>query len=217
MQIGDKVRFVSEVGGGIVTRFQGKNTVFVEDEDGFEVPMLVSQVVVIDEEKERRSMPKDEKQEASSERREMEPCDRPITFRPKVVERAEGNVLDVQMCFVPNERKADTWNLYLVNDSNYKVTLQILRPQGEAYYMCASMQLSPNTKQKLQEMALDEVGQWEHIVVQMLAVKEDKPFTLQMPVSKRVHIPPQKFHKAGAFQPTPFFPQPALSFSLVKD
>ena len=50
MQIGDKVRFVSEVGGGIVTRFEGKNTVFVEDEDGFEVPMLVSQVVVIDEE-----------------------------------------------------------------------------------------------------------------------------------------------------------------------
>lgn len=217
MQIGDKVRFVSEVGGGIVTRFQGKNTVFVEDEDGFEVPMLVSQVVVIDEEKERRSMPKDEKQEASSEKHEVEPCDRPITFRPKVVERAEGNVLDVQMCFVPNERKADTWNLYLVNDSNYKVTLQILRPQGEAYCMCASMQLNPNTKQKLQEVALDEVGQWEHIVVQVLAAKEDKPFTLQQPVSKHVHIQPQKFHKAGACRPTPFFPQPALSFSLVKD
>lgn len=217
MQIGDKVRFVSEVGGGIVTRFEGKNTVFVEDEDGFEVPMLVSQVVVIDEEKERRSLPKDEKQEAKAERREEEPCDRPITFRPKAVERANGNVLDVQLCFVPNERKTNIWNLYLVNDSNYLVTLQLLRPQGEAWMLCASMQLSPNTKQKLQEVSLNEVGQWEHIVAQLLAVKEDKPFTLQTPVSKRLHIQPQKFYKEGSFRPTPFFPQPALSYSLAKD
>lgn len=217
MQIGDKVRFVSEVGGGIVTRFQGKNMVFVEDEDGFEVPMLVSQVVVIDEEKERRSMPKDEKREAKEEKREVEPCDLPVTFRPKAVERADGNVLDVQMCFVPNDRKTDTWNLYLVNDSNYLVTLHLLRPQDEAWKLCASVQLDPNTKQKLQEVSLSEAGEWEHIVAQLLAVKEDKAFTLQQPVSKHVRIQPQKFYKEGSFQPTPFFPQPALSFSLVKD
>ena len=31
MKIGDKVRFLSEVGGGVVTGFQGKNIVLVED------------------------------------------------------------------------------------------------------------------------------------------------------------------------------------------
>ena len=30
MKIGDKVRFLSEVGGGVVTGFQGKNIVLVE-------------------------------------------------------------------------------------------------------------------------------------------------------------------------------------------
>ena len=39
MKIGDKVRFLSEVGGGRVAGFQGKNIVLVEDEDGFQVPM----------------------------------------------------------------------------------------------------------------------------------------------------------------------------------
>ena len=47
MKIGDKVRFLSDVGGGIVKGFQGKNIVLVEDEDGFEVPALISDVVVI--------------------------------------------------------------------------------------------------------------------------------------------------------------------------
>ena len=49
MKIGDKVRFLSEVGGGRVSGFQGKNIVLVEDEDGFEIPMQVRDVVVIED------------------------------------------------------------------------------------------------------------------------------------------------------------------------
>ena len=48
MKIGDKVRFLSEVGGGVVAGFQGKNIVLVEDEDGFQIPTSITDVVVID-------------------------------------------------------------------------------------------------------------------------------------------------------------------------
>ena len=50
MKIGDKVRFLSEVGGGRVSGFQGKDIVLVEDEDGFDVPMRITEVVIIGEE-----------------------------------------------------------------------------------------------------------------------------------------------------------------------
>ena len=50
MKIGDRVRFLSEVGGGRVSGFQGKDIVLVEDEDGFDVPMRITEVVVIGEE-----------------------------------------------------------------------------------------------------------------------------------------------------------------------
>ena len=33
MQIGEKVRFLNEVGGGVISGFQGKDIVLVEDED----------------------------------------------------------------------------------------------------------------------------------------------------------------------------------------
>ena len=48
MKIGDKVRFLSEVGGGVVTGFQDKDTVLVQDEDGFDIPMLIRECVVVD-------------------------------------------------------------------------------------------------------------------------------------------------------------------------
>ena len=48
MNIGDKVRFLNAVGGGRITGFQGKDLVLVTDEDGFEVPTLRHEIVVVD-------------------------------------------------------------------------------------------------------------------------------------------------------------------------
>ena len=50
MKIGDKVRFLSDIGGGRVAGFQGNNIVLVEDEDGFQVPTPRNEVVVVNDE-----------------------------------------------------------------------------------------------------------------------------------------------------------------------
>lgn len=48
MKIGDKVRFLNEVGGGIVKGFRDKNTVLVEDADGFDIPVPVRECIVVE-------------------------------------------------------------------------------------------------------------------------------------------------------------------------
>ena len=47
VKVNDIVRFLNDVGGGKVTRIEGK-MVYVEDEDGFERPALAREVVVVD-------------------------------------------------------------------------------------------------------------------------------------------------------------------------
>lgn len=54
MKIGDKVRFLDAQGGGTVKGFDSKGLVMVEDEDGFEIPTLASQCVVVSEEEDQR-------------------------------------------------------------------------------------------------------------------------------------------------------------------
>lgn len=46
MKIGDKVQFLSEIGGGIIAGFKGKDIALVEDEDGFQIPTPISDLVV---------------------------------------------------------------------------------------------------------------------------------------------------------------------------
>lgn len=48
MKIGDKVRFLSSTGGGVIAGFKGK-IVLVEDEDGFQIPTVASEVVVVED------------------------------------------------------------------------------------------------------------------------------------------------------------------------
>lgn len=47
VNIGDKVRFLNDIGGGTVSGFQKGGIVLVQDEDGFEVPVRSSEVVVV--------------------------------------------------------------------------------------------------------------------------------------------------------------------------
>ena len=46
MKIGDKVQFLSDIGGGKIAGFQGKDIALVEDEDGFQIPTPISDLVV---------------------------------------------------------------------------------------------------------------------------------------------------------------------------
>ena len=47
LRIGDKVRFLNEVGEGVVSQIKDKFTVYVEMNDGFEIPIASNQLVPI--------------------------------------------------------------------------------------------------------------------------------------------------------------------------
>ena len=130
MKKGDKVRFLSEMGGGIVAGFQGKDIVLVEDEDGFQIPMRINDVVVVQtddytsrglmaskikNEDDRRKQASDgrsirammkegqdeEMASASVGGFDVADTDKPVTFRTPVEERKGGNMLTACIAFVP--------------------------------------------------------------------------------------------------------------------
>ena len=98
IQIGDKVRFLNSVGGGVVRGFRGKDQVLVEDEDGFEVPALIKECVVVGG---------NDMQVHSSNRPKVQaPVETPSPKKPepkeeKVEETPEGERLNVYLAYLP--------------------------------------------------------------------------------------------------------------------
>lgn len=215
MKVGDKVRFMSEVGGGIVKGFRGKDIVLVEDADGFDIPMQMRECVVIetDDYNIRRTQKKETPvpvQKAIEEK--------PITFRP--AETREGEIMNVSLAFVPQDVKTistTSFETYLVNDSNYTLYYNYLSAEGKAWRSRAHGMIEPNTKLFLEEFAKDILNELERVSVQLIAFKEDKSFILKPSVSAELRIDTVKFYKLHTFQQTPYFEEPALIYDIVRN
>lgn len=134
MKIGDKVRFLSDTGGGVIAGFKGK-IVLVEDEDGFQIPTPANEIVVVedaavdraklridqqqrkvDEGEDKRSI----KQRLTSASVDDEPInvawrdvdagidlndDPSIDFEAPVKERIGGDELSIYLAFTPTDIK----------------------------------------------------------------------------------------------------------------
>ena len=223
MKIGDKVRFLSEIGGGKVAGFQGKNIVLVEDEDGFQMPMLINEVVVVGEESYDTGRMVEQKakarQAAIEEDVETEPADLPITFKAKPEERKGGDKLSAFLAFVPMEIKElsqSRFESYLVNDSNYYLRYVLLTAEGSAWKLRAEGEIEPNCKEFIEEFGREDLNDLEHLCVHLIAYKRDKHFLLKSPVNAQVRVDTVKFYKLHAFRENDFFEQPALIYTLIE-
>lgn len=224
MKIGDKVRFLSEIGGGKVAGFQGKNIVLVEDEDGFQMPMLINEVVVVGEDSYDTGRMVEQKakarQAAIEEDVETEPADLPITFKAKPEERKGGDKLSAFLAFVPMEIKElsqSRFESYLVNDSNYYLRYVLLAAEGSAWKLRAEGEIEPNCKEFIEEFGREDLNDLEHLCVQLIAYKRDKHFLLKSPVNAQVRVDTVKFYKLHAFRENDFFEQPALIYTLIEN
>lgn len=218
MKIGDKVRFLSEVGGGIVKGFQGKDIALVEDEDGFEIPMLVKECVVIQTDDYNIPLKTGKKQGAPEVEEEPEEEEKPITYRAPEI---KGNdVLNVYLAYMPQDVKAisaTAFDAYLVNDSNYFIDYLYLSAEGKSWTLRSRGTVAPNMKQHLEEFDKSALNGMEHVAVQLLAYKDDRTFLLKNAVSMELRVDTVKFYKLHTFQQTDFFAEPALMYDVVRD
>ena len=220
IKVGDKVRFLSEVGGGIVTGFVNNDKVKVEDEDGFEVPVLIRECVVIEtDDYNLKRKPADTSKSGSKEAKPEAKVTAPqITSRP--VETREGEALNVFLAYVPVDSKAISttpFEAYLINDSNYYIYYNYLNAEGKAWNSRSHGLIEPNTKLFLEEFTKDSLNELEHVAVQLIAFKDSKTFILKPAVSVELRIDTVKFYKLHTFRESVFFEDPSLVYDIVKD
>lgn len=217
MKIGDKVRFLNEIGGGIVKGFRGKDIVLVEDSDGFDIPMPMRECVVIETDDYNMTRPASKAAPKKVEEKPVKAPEMPV-FRQQ--ETRGGDILNVFLAFVPEDIKAVSttpFEAYLVNDSNYYLYYTYLCAEGKAWNVRSNGLVEPNTKFLLEEFEKAELNDREHVAVQFIAFKDGRSFALKPAVSVELRIDTVKFYKLHTFQESEFFETPALIYDIVKD
>jgi len=219
MEIGDRVRFLNAVGGGIVKRFKNKDIVWVEEEDGFETPVLIKECIVVD------SDGKQIKNITATESHNPQPAqEAKPTANPKNSEDYEysevagGDRLNIYLAFLPLDIKQlgkCNYETYLVNNSNYFLSFNLMNRSNNAWTSRFTDVIEPNTRLFIEEFGREQINELEKICIQFFAFKKDKPYSLKNAYSVELRIDGVKFYKLHCFCENEFFDEDALIYPIV--
>lgn len=218
IKIGDKVRFLNSVGGGVVKAFKDKLTVMVEDENGFDYPVPVSECVVVDEGKKQSAGGANKRPTAPEPPRVEVPRTKPAGYRPE--ELPGGERLNVSLAYLPIDPKnlvESGYEVYLINESNYELFYNYMCASNRSWTVRAGGTVEPNTRIFLEEFGKEQLVDWERLCVQLIAFKRGKPFALKNAISVELRLDTVKFYKLHCFAPNDYFDEGAIVVPIVRD
>ena len=213
IKIGDKVKFLNDVGGGVVTGFAGKDKVYVENYDGFEIPYPVSQLVNVDA----PGMNKNEKPEPKTVQTVKKA--EPVVIEPAGTWVKGKDAAQFYFCFVPADAGnplAGDVTMFLVNDSNFTLMFRFVYIKPTGINTMKTGTLQPNTKVMLSSFGqnlLSDLPEFGFQLIYFLSNEND----WQTPIVKRFKVNPLKFYKESSFQFSKFFGQNAMTLQISQN
>lgn len=225
IQKGDTVRFLNAVGGGLVVRVdEAKKMLYVEDADGFEIPVFERECVMVGAVNKDTNFPVKDfsaKSASSSVVKSEIPAprvDKPDVRFDSVVETPEGEILKAFLAFFPVEIKqlqTTSYDCYLVNDSNYFLYYSILNSDNGKWKSVSNGLIEPNMQESLATITKEQLNDWENLRVQLIPFKQAKVFTVQDVVDVTLKLNAVKFYKLHSFVDTDYFDEPCFLVDII--
>lgn len=194
MNIGDRVRLLHGNEEGIIKKISGGGRVEVEIEDGFIIPAMKNELVVIH----------------SSEKKyfgEKEALDSNTELIETTAETTDEGLYFV---FVPiNDQQL---SLYLVNDSKSPFLAHVSEVFGTNYRTLFSEQLASGSAKKFDDRNLKEMNDWPAFLLRFIPIQE-KLAPLVAPFERKIKIKPTQFFKH--LGTAPILKKSAYLFGLI--
>jgi len=212
-KLGDRVKFLNDVGGGTVTKIIGKNMVHVENEDGFEIPVLLSEIILDSGHTIPGEKPTVE-QFVRQAKAEVIP-EEVVAEEPPVLIKGNDEP-QFYLAFVPensNNPLEGQTQIFLINDCNFFLLYHYSHFNGTEYETIEAGKLEPNTKLILGSIAQADIAKLPEFSFQLIYYKA-KSNSLEKPVTRKISVNPVKFYKAGSFSKSGFFKEKAMLFKL---
>ena len=217
IRLGDKVRFLNDVGGGVVSAFSGKDYVVVDGDDGFGFPVHVRECVVV-------SSPDAPAHSTATSKVELKTpiytkTSQIYTSKVSRFDSSNEDDLNVSLAYIPTNQKdiqSTDYDAYLINSSDFSIYFTYLSKQNGRYICRHSSVVEPDSQLFMETFSKDELNNLENICIQVIAFKRHKPFTMQSALSIELRLDTVKFYKRNYFTQNNYFADDAFILPVVK-
>ena len=162
MKIGDKIRMLSGTEEGTITKILQYGQVEVEIEDGFRLPVMASEVVVISKQEEKYFGRKSPILEVEEKKSFLEP-----TKKAKKSTVGEG----IYLAFTDFNDKL--LNVYLVNNLSYSmlVTVSEQLENGTEKHLFSEL-IDKSTAPRIHRLSREEFNNWKPLIIRAIFFKK---------------------------------------------
>lgn len=219
-KVGDAVRFLNETGGGTIIRIDERGMIFVETDDGFEIPALTNDLIPADgftgnlvEAESYESVKVEEKpviqdHDISQENEQQTKLPRNIT---------EDTDYQLLLGFVPeSEGPVFSQNIecYLVNDSSFCLYYLIGAFEQGRFYHLASGRAEDNMKYYIKTFNQTDLSKISGIHLQAMWIS-DGMYSRKTPVDVLIDLTQVNFSKERFYHDNDYFDDKTLLFSAL--
>ena len=221
-KVGDKVKFLNESGGGVVSKIISPGMVKIAIEDGFEIPVMISEILRIEEE-----APADSPKHMFREDYNIEVDRSPDTNTdnnreyniPLVSHPAKGVIQEgVYFAFIPHDQKwliTGLIDIYLVNHSSYDLLYSLCLEREDGGYAGFDYgSVGPSSMHLLETAEREKIGAWEKGVIQVLFHK-DRDNKILNPGNSSFRIRPSRFYQEGSYKDSAIIEGKSILISLL--
>ncbi|MCE3280464.1 MAG: hypothetical protein K0S44_2655 [Bacteroidetes bacterium] len=202
--IGDKVRFLNEKGEGIVTRIINKTTVGVTIEEGFEIPVVTTELVTVFDGSKIEYVPPVKVIE--------EPA---ITYTSKVEKRKES-VTGIFLALSPenpNNISTTDFNLWLINHTTYDILYSVSVLKSKGYELFDKGEARSYESKLIETISKKNIDLFNTIKADIIFYSA-KPFDHEQPISEIIKLKVFKLYKENVFVENNFIPEKAMIINI---
>lgn len=204
-KIGDKVNFLSSVGGGKITKIIDSRMVMVEVEDGFELPTLVTDLVL-----DYRSRPQQTQQQKVVDNVQKEIQAKQLVEQEQAEAARKGGLRrfakdsekeGVYLAFVPHEQQwllTGPMDVVLVNNTPFEMLYTFTIKETEMFANVDYGQIDKFEKVVVETISRDDLEYWLNGVVQAIFTAETSDNVL-LPLNAPFSLRPGRFFKDGSY------------------
>ncbi len=207
IDVGDKVRFLNDTGGGIIVKILPNNLALIKTIDDFEYTVPLRELVLISKsvKKENPEIPKDIKSENQITQ----------STTPKPELKDDDNI-EIYLAFVNSEENPESFDCFLLNDSNHYLFVHaVVKGIGGATKRL-SEKTEPNTMVEIGNFSRELINTTESIILQIIMYGH-KQDVLKNMIQREVKIEAVKFYNPGVFKPNDYLDENAYMFLLYKE
>ncbi len=214
--IGDKVKFLNEKGGGVITNIISPTLVSVAIEDGFDMPIMTSDIILSETSD---SVGKLFNTKYENQNQHLEYIDNQVSEQfereTPLMKYSSLNKFStgVYLAFIPQDQVwlvKDKIDIYLINNTNYAILYNFFTiSENKTYSGKDYGSISKISKFYIDSITQEQINDWVKGVVQILFHTDRDTKTVQ-PINCNYSIKPSKFFNKESFLTSSFIAEKSL-------